>query len=302
MKIKISLTFTLTLLSSLTYSQWNTYSENDPFRGEVRYACVSGNGGKYPYNKPSFCVSYTKGESALNFYISDAGYSGCRNKSVYLKFDKDDIIYEAKSVSSGTNNDSWFIKTGYDNSRSSQDGFLKNNDSLIYKLQKHNFFYSRLASSCNVYEYRFSLNGSTSAISFVQELYTKSLPIIKEKRKKKRENEMELYQKEKDKLNALIRKGDSLKKIEIQRRYGDLIDRFPTSEYDYLTTKFSYTRLYSDSALTNGIKTISTKGTLVITRKSENYPSKKHMKDKYKTIFIQGIGEVTLYLLKDYLK
>ena len=154
MKKIIFLTF---LLSSISiYSQWTYKSGKSDFDGGYKTSSVYGSGGKFPYNKPLLVVNKFK-ESSLNIYISNAGYSGCSNNVISLKFNGDEKIYKTDYSSSGSNNDSWFLSSFYE---------LEDFE-LLEKMMKHSYMSARLKSSCGYSDYKFSLGGSTKAINFV---------------------------------------------------------------------------------------------------------------------------------------
>lgn len=319
MKIKISLTLTLLIFSALSYSQWKKSGNNDVFDGNYRSAMVIGSGGKFPYTKPILVVNYFEKSDNLNIYIRNAGYSGCSDKVIYFKFESDDTIYRSTSIRTDANKEAWFIKTGNLNLPSNLN-FLDNHIQLLEKLKTHSKLDIRMMSSCSKADYQFNLSGSTSAINYVLELRKKGdkkrEKLIKEKLIQKRiKDSIEKSQKRiKDSIEK--RRGDSIynsgvdfiKKAErksllkkrrndslLKIRYGAFLDEYPSSQYDYLRTKFGYTRFSQDRKLTKGAKSISSKGTLVIVKKNNN-------NDVYEVVFIEGLGAVQYYVMKDYLK
>ena len=308
MKIKISLTFTLILFSALTYSQWKKSGKNDVFDGNYRSAMVVGSGGRFPYNKPILVVNYFEKSDNLNIYIDNAGYSGCSNKVIYLKFDNDETIYRSTSISTDANKEAWFIETGNYSTLANQK-FFDYDLQLLEKLKKHNTLDIRMRSDCGESDNKFKLSGSTSAINYVLELRKKGdkkrKKLIEEQLIKKRIKDsiekrksdsiykagLDFIKKAENRKLLLKKRNDSLLKI----RYGALLDEYPSSQYDYLRTKFGYTRFSQDRKLTKGAKSISSKGTLVIVKKNNN-------DDVYEVVFIKGVGTVQYYVMKDYLK
>ena len=308
MKIKISLTFSLILFSALTYSQWKKSGKNDVFDGNYRSARVIGSGGNFPYTKPILVVNYFEKSDNLNIYIDNAGYSGCDNKVIYLKFDNDETIYMSTSISTDANKEAWFIETG--NYRTlANHKFFDYDLQLLEKLKKHNTLDIRMRSDCGESDYKFKLSGSTSAINYVLELRKKGdkkrKKLIEEQLIKKRIKDsiekrksdsiykagLDFIKKAENRKLLLKKRNDSLLKI----RYGALLDEYPSSHYDYLRTKFGYTRFSKDRKLTKGAKSISSKGTLIIVKKNNN-------DDVYEVVFIKGVGTVQYYVMKDYLK
>lgn len=310
MKIKISLTFTLILFSALTYSQWKKSGKNDVFDGNYRSAMVIGSGGNFPYTKPILVVNYFEKSDNLNIYIDNAGYSGCSNKVIYFKFDGDENIYRSTSISTDANKEAWFIETGNYSTLANQK-FFDYELQLLEKLKKHNTLDIRMRSNCGESDYKFKLSGSTSAINYVLELRKKGdkkrEKLIKEQLIKKRIKDsiekrksdsiyqagLDFIKKAENKKLQMKKRNDSLLKI----RLGGLLDEYPSSQYDYLRTKFGYTRFSQDRKLTKGAKSISSKGTLVIVKKNNNNDD-----DVYEVVFIKGVGTVQYYVMKDYLK
>lgn len=316
MKIKISLTFTLILFSALTYSQWKKSGKNDVFDGNYRSARVIGSGGNSLYTKPILVVNYFEKSDNLNIYIDNAGYSGCSNKVIYFKFDGDENIYRSTSISTDANKEAWFIQTGNYSTLANQK-FFDYDLQLLEKLKKHNTLDIRMRSNCGESDYKFKLSGSTSAINYVLELRKKGdkkrEKLIKEQLIKKRIKDsiekikdsiekrksdsiykagLDFIKKAENKKLLIKKRNDSLLKI----RYGALLHEYPSSQYDYLRTKFGYTRFSQDRKLTKGAKSISSKGTLIIVKKNNNND------DVYEVVFIKGVGTVQYYVMKDYLK
>lgn len=321
MKIKRTLLFILLILSITANSQWKKSSNNDVFDGNYRVAMVVGEGGKFPYTKPILVVNYFEKSDDLNVYVSNTGYSGCSDKVIYFKFDSDDTIYRSTSIGTNANKEAWFIKTGNLNLPSNLN-FLDNHIQLLEKLKTHSKLDIRMMSSCSKADYQFNLSGSTSAINYVLELRKKGdkkrEKLIKEKLiQKSIKDSIEKSQKRiKDSIEK--RRGDSIynsgvdfiKKAErksllrkrrndslLKLRYGSLIDKYPLNDFNYLSTKFGYTRFFKNKELTKSAKTVTSQGTLVLVKKNDN-----NKEDYYQVVFIKGVGEVQYYVMKDYLK
>lgn len=319
MKIKRNLIFFLLFFPITINSQWIKSENNDVFDGNYRVAMVFGKGGNFPYKKPVLVVNYFEKSDNLNIYVSNVGYSGCSDKVIYFKFDSDDTIYRSTSIGTDANKEAWFIETGNLNLPSHLN-FLDNHFQLLEKLKTHNKLDIRMISSCSKADYQFNLSGSTSAINYVLELRKKGdkkrEKLIKEKLIQKRIKDSIEKSRKRIKDSIEKRRGDSIykagvdfiKKAErksllrkrrndslLKIRYGALLDKYPLSQYDYLSTKFGYTRFSGDRELRKGAKSISSKGTLVIVRKNNG-------SDVYEVVFIKGLGEVQYYVMKDYLK
>lgn len=146
----------LMLISITSYGQWTYSSGKSDFDGSYKTSRIVGSGGVFPYNKPVLVVNKFN-NSTLNIYITNAGYSGCNDLIIYMKFNGEEKIYETSYVSSGVNNDAWFISSFKD---------LENYE-LIAKFMKHSFLSVRLNSSCSSVDYKFSLRGATRALNFV---------------------------------------------------------------------------------------------------------------------------------------
>tara|TARA_R110001632_G_scaffold232140_1_gene372142 strand:- start:1293 stop:2264 length:972 start_codon:yes stop_codon:yes gene_type:complete len=196
------------LFTSISYSQsWKYNTFESDFDGSYKLARVYGTGGEFPYKNPDLVVlRYSTG--SINIYISGAGYSGCDNKKVKFKFNNDDEIYTTSWVGSGTNNDSWFIKSMNDISEIQ----------LLEKFTKHNSVSVRLISNCSSKDYKFSLSGSTKALDNVlgygwfKKQFEKEEERIKKYKESKRKKEEEILKKYIEN-KELKRKRDSVKRV-----------------------------------------------------------------------------------------
>jgi hypothetical protein len=203
MKKYILLLSPILFLFNFGYAQKWTYSSGwNVFDGKYKTSSIVGTGGEFPYTKPILVVNVFEDES-LNVYVSDAGYAGCDNKIVYIKFDNSDILYHF-SVTTNSNNDVWFLKeTSYGN----------NNISIVELLEKmkiHNTLYLRLYSDCNQSDYKFSLSGSTTAINYVTSTFIvkyREQELIAEKIRK----DEEAKKNEKIRIKELVLNGATFK-------------------------------------------------------------------------------------------
>lgn len=154
---KITLFFTLLFISMSIFSQWSYKLKNNDFDGEYKIASEIGYGGEYPYKNASLSIVKYNGSSKVDIYISDAGYSGCSNLFLYFKFDGDENLYSSNSVSSGVNNDAWFLRR-MDDIEVFQ---------LLEKFKKYKNLSIRVGSRCGFMDYKFSLKGATKSINYV---------------------------------------------------------------------------------------------------------------------------------------
>lgn len=138
-------------------------------------------------------------------YITDAGYSGCGGKQILFKFNGDDKIYKTDYVTSGVNNESWFISSFYD---------IEIYE-FIEKLKTNNSFSVRMRSDCGSTDYNFTLRGSTKALNFVL-----GENWLKEKKENRRKDSIELIKnKEVNRLKIeLKRKEDSIAEVELKKK------------------------------------------------------------------------------------
>jgi hypothetical protein len=303
MKKIIFLTF---LLSSISiYSQWTYKSGKSDFDGGYKTSSVYGSGGKFPYNKPLLVVNKFK-ESSLNIYISNAGYSGCSNNVISLKFNGDEKIYKTDYSSSGSNNDSWFLSSFYE---------LEDFE-LLEKMMKHSYMSARLKSSCGYSDYKFSLGGSTKAINFVvgknwiqqkkdEILYLKILEdkMLKEnkildsisalKLKKEREDKRlrdSVINAQKEITRKLIIEENKRKEDELLTECKEYLKKYPGKGYDCykVSTKSKLRKRMQDSEDVIPIK----EGILLLI--DENFKNKVF----YKVLDYNNFGPLNLYILK----
>jgi hypothetical protein len=167
---KILIIFSLVIFMAPAHAQsWNYNAGENPFNGKYRSCSVMGEGYKYPYKNPLISIIYYENPFLIRFYISDAGYAGCDNKSAYLKFDGENKIYQF-SVFTNNSKEIWVL------GNSDQINFFE----LIDKMKKYNNIYVRLESDCSVADFIFSLSGSSKAIDYTfYTLYKKKEHYIK---------------------------------------------------------------------------------------------------------------------------
>lgn len=198
MKSTITLSIIIVILTSIANGQnWKYTSKENAFDGKYCAASIIGKGGKYPFNNPSFVINFFEKDNTLNIYIADAGYAGCDNKKVIIKFNGDNNLYEFNAT---TNNDkdSWFLEFSYEDKENNISVFK-----LLEKMKGNAKMHTRLISDCGHGDYEFSLNGSSSAINKVTSSYYAKVNKIKEEIRKAKAEE--------DKIYAIIASGRTLK-------------------------------------------------------------------------------------------
>jgi hypothetical protein len=304
---KILLLIVITFSVS-SYSQWTYKSGKSDFDGNYKTSSVYGSGGKFPYTKPLLVVNKFK-KSSLNIYISNAGYSGCSNNVISLKFNGDEKIYKTDYSSSGSNNDSWFLSSFYN---------LEDFE-LIEKFKKHSSMSVRLKSSCGCSDYKFSLGGSTKAINFVvgenwiQQKKEEALTAEVFERKlleKERKNKLEL----KEKREKIERKKEEKEILFLKTQQSQINLPFENfdeqkKEVEKLVTKsslkFFKKEFYLNMADIKVYKNIyEVNEEFIIPRKTliridEKYYHKKYYKIIYANKYYKGRR---LYIEKKYLK
>jgi hypothetical protein len=155
------------MLTILSHAQkWTYKSAGNEFDGAYKVAKVVGTGGKFPYQSPTLIVNYFARDKSLNIYLTNAGYAGCDDKSILLKFDNDEKLYSMNTFSN-SDNDVWFLDDSYNSDLTTTD--------LLQKLKAHSFLYIRVESGCGQADYKFSLSGSTKAIDYVTVDYLEEL-------------------------------------------------------------------------------------------------------------------------------
>ena len=225
--------FILTLLiASVSYSQsWNYQTITNDFDGKYKIARVYGTGGEYPYTKPDLVV-VKRSNGAMDIYVSGVGYSGCDNRFVYFKFSGDEKKYEANYVSSGANSDAWFIKSMKDISKGT----------LLTKFIKYNHVSVRIGSNCGLKDYRFSLAGSTKAISYV---FGKNYILNLQKEQAKNKAILRDLEKEKKKADDKKKKRE----LKYKKHVSEKIKKFNLTTDDKKRLLEKIIKKYSESEI-----------------------------------------------------
>jgi hypothetical protein len=172
--------------------RWSYEKGGDAFDGRYRTALIEGSGSDAPYNEPLFVVNYFKKNKNINVYISEAGYAGCDNKIIKIKFNNNDTIYTF-DVSTNSDKDVWFLHE-FDSNFYDYTTITK--DQLLKKLMKYRKLFVRISSDCGESDLEFSLNGSANAINFVlpdNYFAIKKQKKIETRRKKEKMNKENKY-------------------------------------------------------------------------------------------------------------
>lgn len=161
----------LMFLSTSTMGQvWQTEKSENPFDGSYKAAWVNGKGEKYPYTNPKFVVNYFIKTNSLNIYVDNAGYSGCDDRNIYIKFLGNDSTYWF-IASADSDRDVWFLRQKYN--------FTPTYKHLTELMKKYSKMYVRISSECGLNDLEFSLSGSSRALDFViPKDYFKTDPLI----------------------------------------------------------------------------------------------------------------------------
>jgi hypothetical protein len=281
---KLILFFTLLFISMSVFSQWSYKSKSTDFDGKYKITWEVGYGGEYPYKNASLNIVKHQGSSEVNIYISDAGYSGCNNLFLYFKFNGDENLYSSQSVSSGVNNDAWFLKR-LDDIEIFQ---------LLEKFKNHKNLSIRVGSSCGYKDYKFSLKGATKSINYVvgQDYFDKE----KERELKRIESRKKLDA-IKDSINKIKRikknKIDSIYNKEKLKRYANykiIMDKYDESKYKFCLTPYRKLTFYMGYPINIFKKYYSESSSFFVVDKNFNND------DYFKVVYIDKKGSVDYYL------
>jgi len=266
------------------FSQWSYKSKSTDFGGKYKVAWEVGYGGEYPYKNASLNIVKNQGSSKVKIYISDAGYSGCNNLFLYFKFNGDENIYASNSVSSGTNNDAWFLN--------------RLNDieifQLLQKFKKHKNLSVRVGSSCGYMDYKFSLKGATKSINYVvgQDYFDKE-----QERELRRIEIRKKFDATQDSINEIKRieknRKDSISNKEKLKRYihyKTIMDKYEESRYKFHLTPLRKLTFYMSYPVEWDKKYYSESASFFVVDKSFNND------DYFKVIYIDEKGSVDYYL------
>jgi hypothetical protein len=185
--------------------KWTYKLSGNEFDGQYKTAKVIGSGGNFPYQSPSLVINYFVRDNNLNIYLANAGYAGCDEKSMVVKFNNDEKLY-AMNASTNSDNDLWFIDDNYYSDLT--------NINLLQKLKEHSFVFFRIKSKCGQTDYKFSLSGSTKAINYVAANYIQVLGErnrVEEERVNRYIREEEAREAAEEKLKTHIANGGKVK-------------------------------------------------------------------------------------------
>lgn len=145
------------MTSAACFAQWTYKSGGNDFDGKYKTCSVEGTGGKSPYTTPGFYINHFENQDDINMYFTGVGYLGCSSNRILLKFPNDSIIYKVLRPGTDEEKEALFINEIYN---------LEINE-FLKKLMENNSVSVRVQSSCNKNDYKFSLKGSSKAITFV---------------------------------------------------------------------------------------------------------------------------------------
>jgi hypothetical protein len=158
----------LTVLTFWLYSSaaqtWTFKTTGNDFDGRIRTATVLGRGGESPYTTPLLVVNYFEESKSLNFYVTDFGFTGCRNNRALLVIDGTKRLTSV-DVSDDSEHNTLFLDE-FDLS-SDQTGMSLSKLEVLQLLKTGTKLSVRLSNDCFSRDYTFSLSGSTSAINHV---------------------------------------------------------------------------------------------------------------------------------------
>ena len=145
---------------------WKYSSGGNDFDGKYRTSSVIGTGDDYPYNTPKLVVNYWERNEDINLYIIDAGYfTSGSGTEVYLSFsNENEMIYACDEVGFSNNSDAVFMNDFY-----LRDNYNEKFDKIeiIEKLMNASYVNIRISNDYGQNTIRFSLRGSSKAITYV---------------------------------------------------------------------------------------------------------------------------------------
>jgi len=163
----ILLAIAIFLISSNSFSQWQSESTNDPFDGKQTTVIGTGNGGSFPYEKPS--LVFRKRSDKLDVFVVNAGAVVNKSK-LMVSFGDQNNLLEFDLNPSTDNSAGFFI--------------LENETEIVklkllideFKLGSKSFL--RLVTDYGNYTWSLSLSGSTKNLNtiFDENYWTKNHP------------------------------------------------------------------------------------------------------------------------------
>jgi hypothetical protein len=151
-------------LQIATAQTWTFKTTGNDFDGRIRTATVLGRGGESPYTTPLLVVNYFVESKSLNFYVTDFGYTGCKNNRALFIIDGTKRLTTV-DVSDDNEHNTLFLDEF--NLSSDQSGMSLSKHEVLQLLKSGTKLSVRLSNDCFSRDYTFSLSGSTSAINHV---------------------------------------------------------------------------------------------------------------------------------------
>ena len=151
--------------TNVSAQSWKYENGGDVFDGKYKTSFVKGTGSNYPYNKPILAINKYDTSTAVNFYISSAGYfqEGTDVNIMWVFNTEPDVIYSTYDWSYSSDGKTIFLREFNDpksDNKISKYEFMK-------KLKSASKVSARISDKYGTNTLTFSLSGSTKAIDFV---------------------------------------------------------------------------------------------------------------------------------------
>ena len=150
---------------NVSAQSWKYENGGDAFDGKYKTSFVKGTGSNYPYNKPILAINKYDTSTAVNFYISSAGYfqEGTDVNIMWVFNTEPDVIYSTYDWSYSSDGKTIFLREFNDpksDNKISKYEFME-------KLKSASKVSVRTSDKYGKNNLTFSLSGSTKAIDFV---------------------------------------------------------------------------------------------------------------------------------------
>ena len=150
---------------NVSAQSWKYENGGDVFDGKYKTSFVKGTGSNYPYNKPILAINKYDTSTAVNFYISSAGYfqEGTDVNIMWVFNTEPDVIYSTYDWSYSSDGKTIFLREFNDpksDNKISKYEFME-------KLKSASKVSVRTSDKYGKNNLTFSLSGSTKAIDFV---------------------------------------------------------------------------------------------------------------------------------------
>ena len=170
---------------NVSAQSWKYENGGDAFDGKYKTSFVKGTGSNYPYNKPILAINKYDTSTAVNFYISSAGYfqEGTDVNIMWVFNTEPDVIYSTYDWSYSSDGKTIFLREFNDpksDNKISKYEFMK-------KLKSASKVSARISDKYGTNTLTFSLSGSTKAIDFVLPNLNDLISDVESKRKIKNE-------------------------------------------------------------------------------------------------------------------